>query len=259
MPAAACRVAKTIALNTLHSGPAVAVKGAAVLADLLGLDHVVSADMGGTSFDIGLVVDKAVVRQQTPQIEHFRIATPTIEVGSVGLGGGSIARLDGDKLKVGPESAGSAPGPVCYGKGGSEPTVTDANLVLGFIDPDYFLGGRMKLGLAAARQAIERRIDRRLGTCVEAAAFEIRRLAGDIMGHEIDKRLKLAGLNGEDVRCCPSAVLVRCACDIVETAGLKQAIAFPWFGVQRLRRQYHRRAASLQSYIQCRPEAAARP
>jgi N-methylhydantoinase A/acetophenone carboxylase len=226
------RIAKTIALNTLHSGPAVAVKGAAVLADLLDLDHVVSADMGGTSFDIGLVMDKAVMRQQAPQIEHFRIATPTIEVGSVGLGGGSIVRVDGDNLKVGPESAGSAPGPVCYGKGGSEPTVTDANLVLGFIDPDYFLGGRMKLDLAAARQAIERRIARKLGISGEAAAFEIRRIAGDIMGNEIDKRLKLAGLNGEDVSLLSvGGAGPLHACDIVETAGLKQAIAFPFGSV----------------------------
>lgn len=226
------RVAKTIALNTLHSGPAVAVKGAAVLADLLGLDHVVSADMGGTSFDIGLVVDRTVVRQQTPQIEHFRIATPTIEVGSVGLGGGSIARLDGDVLKVGPESAGSAPGPACYGKGGGEPTVTDANLVLGFIDPDYFLGGRMKLDLAAARQAIERRIARKRGISVEAAAFEIRHLAGEIMGGEIAKRLKLAGLGGADVSLLSvGGAGPLHACDIVETAGLKQAIAFPFGSV----------------------------
>lgn len=226
------RVAKTIALNTLHSGPAVAVKGAAVLADLLGLDHVVSADMGGTSFDIGLVVDRTVTRQQSPQIEHFRIATPTIEVGSVGLGGGSIARVDGDHLKVGPESAGSAPGPACYGKGGGEPTVTDANLVLGFIDPDYFLGGRMKLDLAAARQAIERRVARKLGLSVEAAAFEIRRIAGDIMGSEIGKRLKLAGLDSADVSLLSvGGAGPLHACDIVATAGLKQAVAFPFGSV----------------------------
>jgi N-methylhydantoinase A len=226
------RVAKTIALNTLHSGPAVAVKGAAVLADLLDLEHVVSADMGGTSFDIGLVSGRTVVREEKPQIEAFEIATPAIEVVSIGLGGGSIARLEGETLKVGPESAGSAPGPVCYGKGGAEPTVTDANLALGFIDPDYFLGGRMKLDLAAARQAIERRIARKLKTSVEAAAFDIRRIAGDTMGSEIAVRLRLAGLDGNTVSLLSvGGAGPLHACDIVVTAGLKQALAFPFGSV----------------------------
>ena len=148
------RVAKTVALNTLHSGPAVAVKGAAELSRWLGLDHVLSADMGGTSFDIGVVLKQRVSLESVPQVEHMRIATPIIELASTALGGGSIARMDGDDLKVGPESAGSAPGPACYAKGGTEPTITDANLLLGFIDADNFLGGRMKLDIEAAFRAV---------------------------------------------------------------------------------------------------------
>ena len=115
------RVAKTVALNTLHSGPAVAVKGAAELSRWLDLDHVVSADMGGTSFDIGFVLDQKISLEPVPQIERMRIATPVIQLSSIALGGGSIARMDGEELKLGPESAGSAPGPACYGKGGTEP------------------------------------------------------------------------------------------------------------------------------------------
>src|SRR5262245_14463731 len=145
------RVAKTVALNTLHSGPAVAVRGAAVLAKRLALDQVVSTDMGGTSFDVGLISGGVARIEKTPHVDDVPIATPVIQVNSIGLGGGSIAAVENGALKVGPESAGSAPGPVCYAKGGSSPTVTDANVVLGFLDPDFFLGGRIKLDAHAAR------------------------------------------------------------------------------------------------------------
>ena len=183
------RVAKTIALNTLHSGPALAVKGAAVLSEQLGLDRVVSGDMGGTSFDIGIVVDRQAARERYPFVEDLRVATPMIAVDSIGIGGGSIASVEGGELRVGPQSAGSAPGPACYGKGGAEPTVTDANLVLGLIDPRYFLGGRMKLDVEAARRAIQRRIATKLGISVELAAHEIRRRAERTMSEAIVSRL----------------------------------------------------------------------
>jgi N-methylhydantoinase A/acetophenone carboxylase len=226
------RVAKTVALNTLHSGPAVAVKGAAELCRWLDLDHVVSADMGGTSFDIGVVLGRAVALEPVPTIEHLRIATPTIQVGSVGLGGGSIARLDGETLRVGPESAGSAPGPVCYGKGGGEPTVTDANLILGFIDPDNFLGGRMKLDRDGTRRAIERRLGRKLGLSVEQVAAEIRRTVGARMAEEITAYLAETGVDpGETTLFSVGGAGPLHACDIAEQAGLKQAMAFPFGSV----------------------------
>jgi N-methylhydantoinase A len=226
------RVAKTVALNTLHSGPAVAVKGAAELCRWLNLDHVVSADMGGTSFDIGLVLDRTVSLEPVPRIEQLRIATPTIQLGSVGLGGGSIAWIDGEALRVGPESAGSAPGPVCYGKGGSEPTVTDANLVLGFIDPANFLGGRMKLDRDGTRRAIERRLGRKLGSSVEQIAALIRNTVGIRMAEEISAYLAEAGVDPAEVTLFSvGGAGPLHACDIAERAGLKQVMAFPFGSV----------------------------
>jgi len=227
------RVAKTVALNTLHSGPAVAVKGAAIVAVVLGLDHVVSADMGGTSFDIGIVVNRQVNLDPAPHVESMPIATPTIHVDSVGIGGGSTARLDDEmRLKVGPESAGSAPGPACYGKGGNEPTVTDANVVLGFIDPDFFLGGRMKLDLEAARRAIERRIARKLGITVEQAAFDIRQLANRQMAKEISDRLTAANLRPAEVALFSvGGAGPLHACDIAAAVGLRGAVAFSFGSV----------------------------
>ncbi|RTL55280.1 MAG: hydantoinase/oxoprolinase family protein [Bradyrhizobiaceae bacterium] len=227
------RIAKTVALNTLHSGPAVAVKGAAILSDSLELNHVISADMGGTSFDIGLVVDRKADLDPTPRIEEILIATPTIRVDSFAIGGGSIAWLDEtNTLRVGPMSASSAPGPAAYGKGGSEPTVTDANVVLGFIDPDYFLGGRMKLDVAAARRAIERRIARKLSISVEQAAFDIRQLADQMMGTELAKRVKEAGLKSEAVKLFSvGGAGPLHACQIADAAKLGGALAFPFGSV----------------------------
>ena len=226
------RVAKTVALNTLHSGPAVAVKGAAELSRWLDLDHVVSADMGGTSFDIGFVLDQKISLEPVPQIERMRIATPVIQLSSIALGGGSIARMDGEELKLGPESAGSAPGPACYGKGGTEPTVTDANLVLGFIDPDNFLGGRMKLDTAAATRAIERRLARKLDISVEQAAFRIRRLGDEGMASEVSATIKEAGQEPADVTLFSvGGAGPLHACNIAELAGLKQVVTFPFGSV----------------------------
>lgn len=226
------RVAKTVALNTLHSGPAVAVKGAAELSRWLELDHVVSADMGGTSFDIGVVRNRSVSLEPVPQIEEMRIATPVIELASAALGGGSIASVDGGELQLGPESAGSAPGPACYGKGGAEPTVTDANLLLGFIDPDNFLGGRMQLDAQAATRAVERRLGRRLGLSVEEIACRVRRTADEGMAREVASCLGRAGQNPADVTLFSvGGAGPLHACNIADLAGLKQVVVFPFGSV----------------------------
>jgi N-methylhydantoinase A/oxoprolinase/acetone carboxylase beta subunit len=226
------RVTKTVALNTLHSGPAVAVKGAAELSRWLGLDHVVSADMGGTSFDIGVVLNRNVSLEPFPQIEDMRIATPVIQVASVALGGGSIASANGNEVKLGPESAGSAPGPACYGKGGTEPTVTDANLLLGFIDADNFLGGRMKLDTEAATRAVQRRLGRRLELSVEEAACRIRRMADEGMAREVASCLRSAGQNPADVTLFSvGGAGPLHACNVAHLAGLKQVVVFPFGSV----------------------------
>lgn len=147
-------------LNIVSSGPAGGVNEAAQMGRLLGHSQVIATDMGGTSFDVGLVVGGRPRLAHTGLYERFRVYVPTIEVVSVGAGGGSIAWIDPvtHGLKVGPHSAGSDPGPVCYGRGGENPTVTDADVALNRISPESFFGGRQRLDRDAALQAIEKRI-----------------------------------------------------------------------------------------------------
>ena len=226
------RVAKTVALQTLQSGPAVAAQGAAYLATLLGERKVIEADMGGTSFDLAIIADGRAPFNDAPRLDDISVAMPMIETESLGAGGGSIARVDGGVLRVGPQSAGSAPGPACYGKGGMEPTVTDANLVLGYLDPERFLGGRMRLDLAAARRVIERRICRPLGLSVEEAAFDIRACIEASMAEEMRKRLLQKGLAPADMVFFPAggggAVH---ACAIAGRAGIGRIVAFAFGSV----------------------------
>lgn len=145
---------ETKALLTLMSGPVGACVGSSVLSQQLGEPNLICIDMGGTSFEVSLVVGgKESVVLET-NFEGFPIRAPMVDIHSIGAGGGSIAWSESGALRVGPRSAGAEPGPACYGRGGSEPTVTDANLVLGRIDPEYFLGGRMKLDAAAAHSVV---------------------------------------------------------------------------------------------------------
>src|SRR4051812_5312277 len=147
-------------VTLLASGPAGGMLGTRALAERLGLDPVIATDVGGTSFDIGVIVDGEPSYADTPVFSKYPVAVPVIDVTSIGAGGGSIAWIEHESgvLKVGPQSAGASPGPVCYGAGGTEPTVTDANVVLGAIDPDYFLGGRIKLDRAGALTAVTERV-----------------------------------------------------------------------------------------------------
>ena len=226
------RVAKTIALHTMHSGPAVAARGAAVIAKLLGLKRVVTTDMGGTSLDVSLISDGTASFNLTPQIDGIRIATPMIEVESVGAGGGSIATVEDGNLRVGPESAGAEPGPVCYAKGGMNPTVTDANLLLGFIDPSYFLGGRMELDVDTARRAMERQVGRALKTSGEDGAFAVRDTINREMAYEIGRRLRARGGKAKDYTlfsfggCGPLH-----GCAVADLAGIERIVAFPYGSV----------------------------
>jgi N-methylhydantoinase A len=158
----------------LSSGPAGGVIGARALGRRLGYPNVLTTDVGGTSFDVGLVVDGEAEFAREPVFDKYHLTFPMVDVVSIGAGGGSIAWLDAHGfLKVGPQSAGAVPGPACYARGGTEPTVTDANLVLGRIDPDYFLGGTWRLDRAAAEQAIRTRIAQPLGMTLEHAALGI--------------------------------------------------------------------------------------
>jgi N-methylhydantoinase A len=140
-------------VRTILSGPAGGVAAAAWLAEKLGIRQAISLDMGGTSTDVCLLVGGPQTTHETA-LGGLPVAVPVLDVHSVGAGGGSLARIDaGGALRVGPESSGAVPGPVCYGGGGTQPTVTDANLLLGRLDPDHFLGGTFRLDLAAAKKA----------------------------------------------------------------------------------------------------------
>jgi N-methylhydantoinase A len=152
--------AARLAAGAVLSGPAGGVAGSRYAARLLGEGNFIPFDMGGTSTDISLIVDGAPTLVMDRGVGGHRIALNSLDIVSIGAGGGSIARVDtGGILHVGPESAGADPGPACYGKGGTAATVTDANLVLGYLDPDAFLGGRRTLDRAAAEAAVDRIAD----------------------------------------------------------------------------------------------------
>ncbi len=148
--------AARLAAGAVLSGPAGGVAGSRYAAKLLGHGNLIPFDMGGTSTDICLIVEGEATLAADRKVGQHRIALNSLDIVSLGAGGGSIGRVDGGGiLHVGPESAGADPGPACYGKGGTAPTVTDANLVLGFLDPTHFLGGRSRLDRAAAEAALD--------------------------------------------------------------------------------------------------------
>ena len=174
-------------VNTLASGPAGGVVASKFLGKMLGHQNIICADVGGTSFDVGLVVDGEPVITSTSTIRQYTLLAPTIDIVSIGAGGGSIGWVDHGRLKVGPQSAGADPGPACYGRGGENPTVTDADVVLGYIDPDYFLGGQFKLDRALAEKAIEEKVARPLNMSVRDAASGMIEIANHHMSDLIRK------------------------------------------------------------------------
>lgn len=180
--------AKDFPVRTALSGPAAGVIAAQAIAAAAGFENIVTCDMGGTSFDVSLVAESvAALTPQTAIDFGMVVRTPMIAITTIGAGGGSIASLDASGLlTVGPESAGSDPGPVCYGLGNTRPTVTDANLILGRINPDRPIGGKLdRLDVAAAREAIRKNLSELLGISVEEAAEAILRLANAKMAGAI--------------------------------------------------------------------------
>ncbi|MCY3749835.1 MAG: hydantoinase/oxoprolinase family protein [Gammaproteobacteria bacterium] len=159
-------------VRLLGSGPVAGTMASAALAD-----NVIAIDMGGTTFDVSLIVEGSPLRSNISVIHQYEYSVPTIELQSIGSGGGSIVWVDelGTSLRVGPESAGAEPGPACYAKGGTQPTVTDCNVITGFLDPGRFLGGKMKLDPARAHAALDSNVASKLGmNVVEAARGAIR-------------------------------------------------------------------------------------
>ena len=163
-----------MAVRAILSGPAGGVSGAAYLGQLLGQSRIIAFDMGGTSTDISLIEDGAPHISNEKFEAGWKIAVPMIDIHTLGAGGGSVARVDaGGILHVGPESAGAEPGPACYGKGGGSPTVTDANLALGYLDAANFLGGRATLDPSAASRALEASVASPLNLSEVEAAYGV--------------------------------------------------------------------------------------
>jgi N-methylhydantoinase A len=179
-------VATRFASRTLLSGPAAGPPAGIYYGEIHNLKNVITIDMGGTSFDACLVREGILETTTEAEVAEYRIASPSLAIKSIGAGGGSIARVDmGGILRVGPASAGAEPGPVCYGRGGEEATVTDADLVLGYLNPDYFLGGKMKLDTEKAKNAIKEKIADKLNLDVMEAAHGIYELINSNMAQAV--------------------------------------------------------------------------
>jgi N-methylhydantoinase A len=174
-------------VRTIMSGPSGGVVGALELAKAIDVPNVVTLDIGGTSSDMGVIADgQALTVVESTVADGWPVLAPMIEILSIGAGGGSIAWQDvGGALRVGPQSAGADPAPVCYGRGGTEPTVTDANLALGRLNPDYFLGGKMRLDVDASAAALERQVAEPLGLDLVAAAAGIVRIVNTTMSKAV--------------------------------------------------------------------------
>lgn len=188
------------AVYLIGSGPAAAPSAAVHLGDRAGKQNLLSFDMGGTSIDIGVVMGGEIPTTTEGWVQDERVAIKMVDIVSAGAGGGSIAWVDSlGLLRVGPHSAGSEPGPACYGKGGQDPTVTDADVVLGFVDPDFFLGGEMALDATLAERAIADKVAAPLGMSVKEAAQAIMTAVSSFMADEINEVSTRRGIDIRDL------------------------------------------------------------
>ncbi len=194
--------ARSACIKMLESGPAAGVIGTKALADSIGLRNAIAFDMGGTTAKAGVIYNRDVLMIGSALIGGYAtglpVQIPMIDIQEVGTGGGSIARVETGALHVGPESAGAQPGPVCYGQGGTEPTITDANLILGRLGADRFLGGEMRLDLDGAKRALDTRVARPLGLDLTQAADGILRIATTKMSHMVRWVTTERGLDAAD-------------------------------------------------------------
>ena len=180
------KVAQQAPIRTVQSGPAGGVIGAAQLGKVLGIADLVTADVGGTTFDVALITGGSLFESSQTSFNKRPVLQTTIDIVSIGAGGGSIAHIDAEGgLRVGPQSAQADPGPACYGLGGKEATVTDAQLVLGYLDPKRYLGERMKLDVEAAKRAIMENVAMPLKLSLEDAAAGILHIANINMSQAI--------------------------------------------------------------------------
>jgi N-methylhydantoinase A/oxoprolinase/acetone carboxylase beta subunit len=226
------RIAKTVALHTLSSGPAVAVRGAAELCSRLGISRALTIDMGGTSLDAALIIDHQYRFQRDAGFHGVKLAIPMVAVDSIAAGGSTVARVVDGRVSVGPESQGIAPGPACYGRGGTAATITDANLALGYIDPEYFLGGALKLDRSRAERAIQRHIATPLKLEIAPAAWSVRETVTALMSEKLRALLQETGGAPEGFK---MLVLGGCgalhACALADSIGVGSMLAFPYSSV----------------------------
>lgn len=215
------RVAKTIALKTYSSGPRGGMEGAGAVSAHYGFKHLVSMDVGGTTTDIGEIRDGSVRSEARGHVEGVQVSFPLSDVHSVGVGGSSIIKVVDGQIRVGPQSVGSAPGPACFGLGGTEATITDAFLVMGLLDPASFFGGDLALDRERARAVVQDRIAKPLNLSVEAAAAAmekawVEKVANSLKEYtHIDKDTVLAAFGGGG----PFVV-----CKVAEAAGISRVL-----------------------------------
>ena len=217
-------VAGQSAVNMLLSGPAGGLAAAQFVARQTGHNQLLTFDMGGTSTDVALI-DGAIQLTSEGHIGPWPVAVPQVDMHTIGAGGGSIAYVDaGGILQVGPQSAGAAPGPACYGRGGQVPTVTDANAVLGRLQPDYFLGGNMNLDLAAAETALDR-LAQQLTLSREATAQGIIDIANEHMVRALRVISIERGYHLDDFQlCCFGGAGGLHVCALADALEMKQAM-----------------------------------
>jgi N-methylhydantoinase A/acetophenone carboxylase len=226
-------VFRSAAVQTYNGGPVAGLMGSSTLGRTYGYKNVVVTDMGGTSFDIAMVVEGSTrFYKFAPTIDRWTVDATILDSRSIGSGGGSIARVDallGGRLEVGPDSAGSIPGPAAYDQGGREATVTDADLVLGYLSPERFHGGQLKLSQRRAERAIRDRVAHPLEIDVPEAALLIKRVIDARMGAEIYKETVLKGYDPRDfvIFAAGGAGPVHC-CGYAEAAGMSKVVVFPF-------------------------------
>jgi N-methylhydantoinase A len=184
-------------VGMIESGPVSGLVGSQSLGERIGVRDIIAADMGGTTFKVGSVREGLIEYQRESMVLRYHYALPKMDVVSLGLAGGSIVSIDARTgvPRIGPRSAGSYPGPVCYGHGGEDPTITDVDAILGYLDPDFFLGGRESLDLAGARRAFELRVARPLGLDTIEAAAAMYRLATSLLHDLLHKTSVQRGLD----------------------------------------------------------------
>lgn len=195
-----CNASQAKMIETAMSGPVGGVMGAVYIGNIYGIKNIITTDVGGTSFDVGLVTDGQYHLNMEPTVSGYLINVPYAQVDSIGAGGGTIAYIDPltNSLQVGPQSAGAVPGPACYGLGGTEPTATDADMVLGYLDPKYFLGGKVNVDKEMSHKVIKEKIADPLGISVERAAWGIKEILDTQMENYCRSLISSKGYATED-------------------------------------------------------------